>query len=127
MIMLPKWSKKRIDRSRIKICKEPGCELEFIGHWTAKYCPAHKDPRSRKRDRGIKAPYKHFNQEFKHTYTNTPELEFTCALAGCNNKFKMRLYHGQYVYPKYCEEHRSEYRRSFFSQKKGMVCEQCQY
>jgi len=34
-----------------------------------------------------------------------------CALEGCIHQFEVKIYPRQYIYPKYCPEHRNEYRR----------------
>jgi hypothetical protein len=38
-------------------------------------------------------------------------MVMTCALEGCEHQFEVKVYPRQYVYPKYCPEHRNEYRR----------------
>ena len=34
-----------------------------------------------------------------------------CALEGCKQHFEIKIYPRQYIYPKYCPQHRNEYRR----------------
>jgi hypothetical protein len=34
-----------------------------------------------------------------------------CALEGCEHQFEVKIYPRQYIYPKYCPEHRNEYKR----------------
>jgi hypothetical protein len=34
-----------------------------------------------------------------------------CDLEGCTHQFEVKIYPRQYIYPKYCPEHRNEYRR----------------
>ncbi len=38
-------------------------------------------------------------------------MVLNCALEGCDHQFEVKIYPRQYVYPKYCPEHRNEYRR----------------
>jgi hypothetical protein len=38
-------------------------------------------------------------------------MVLNCDLEGCDNQFEVKIYPRQYVYPKYCPEHRNEYRR----------------
>lgn len=110
---LPKWTKKRSELRKIKLCQYPGCEREFLAHPMGKYCPIHSNPHSRKRNKKEEHPYKDVNQEVK--YRGDPvDAIFTCALEGCENIFKVRFLHTSSVYPKYCEEHRNEYRRNLF-------------
>jgi len=34
-----------------------------------------------------------------------------CALEGCDHQFEVKIYPRQFIYPKYCPEHRNEYKR----------------
>jgi hypothetical protein len=38
-------------------------------------------------------------------------MVLNCALEGCDNQFEVKIYPRQYIYPKYCPEHRNEYKR----------------
>jgi hypothetical protein len=38
-------------------------------------------------------------------------MVMNCALEGCQNQFEVKIYPRQYIYPKYCPEHRNEYKR----------------
>ncbi len=38
-------------------------------------------------------------------------MVMNCALEGCIHQFEVKIYPRQYIYPKYCPEHRNEYRR----------------
>jgi len=38
-------------------------------------------------------------------------MVMNCALEGCDNQFEIKIYPRQYIYPKYCTEHRNEYKR----------------
>ncbi|MFH0921110.1 MAG: hypothetical protein V1913_12200 [Fibrobacterota bacterium] len=60
------------------------------------------------------------NQMFFHTFHEITRAEFTCMLPGCRDKFQVDIYPGQYVYPKYCEMHRSEYQRVNFNNADSM-------
>jgi hypothetical protein len=88
--------------------------MEYLGVPNQKYCDIHKNPHNRKRIRpkGEKPGIK--NQIFLHEFMNATSVEFTCALPGCGEKFRVQLYPRQYVYPKYCDKHRSEYQRFYF-------------
>lgn len=46
-------------------------------------------------------------------------MVLNCALEGCNSQFEVKIYPRQYVYPKYCPEHRNEYKRIRHLQKIG--------
>lgn len=51
------------------------------------------------------------NQLIKHNFRYEHPREIECALEGCQTKFSILLIPRQILYPKYCEKHRSEYRR----------------
>ena len=38
-------------------------------------------------------------------------MVLNCVLEACDHQFEVKIYPRQYVYPKYCPEHRNEYRR----------------
>ena len=38
-------------------------------------------------------------------------MVLNCHLEECDNQFEVKIFPRQYVYPKYCPEHRNEYRR----------------
>jgi hypothetical protein len=54
------------------------------------------------------------NQLIKHNYQKSFEKEYACALSGCNHLFTLTIIPNQIIYPKYCEEHRNEYKRQQF-------------
>ena len=112
-MQLPKY--KKLKRIKLKICQEPSCGIEFWGHPIAKYCKQHMDIRNRVRRRRKYENPDIKNQVFKHKFYNTADVEFTCHLKGCKTKFMVKIFPKQYIYPKYCPEHRTEHRRIFFA------------
>jgi len=54
------------------------------------------------------------NQIILHNFNTEIEQTVTCQLMGCCQNFSMTLIPNQLLYPKYCEEHRSEFRRQNF-------------
>jgi hypothetical protein len=54
------------------------------------------------------------NQIFLHNYTEAVRRTCECQLLGCVQTFELTLIPNQVLYPKYCREHRSEYRRANF-------------
>jgi len=38
-------------------------------------------------------------------------MVLSCALEGCDHQFEVKVYPRQYIYPKYCPDHRNEYKR----------------
>ena len=54
------------------------------------------------------------NQIFLHNYTESVVRNCECQLLGCIKTFELTLIPNQVLYPKYCGEHRSEFRRANF-------------
>jgi hypothetical protein len=111
-MQLPRYKKKK--RLKHKVCQEPGCGKEFIGHPIAKYCEYHRNIANRTRKTKEYEAVDVKNFVFKHGFTEVTELELTCQLENCNNKYKVKIFPKQYIYPKYCMTHRNEYKRESF-------------
>ena len=56
------------------------------------------------------------NQILLHNYRAEVAKNCRCLLAGCARAFEITLIPNQVLYPKFCEEHRSEFRREFHLQ-----------
>lgn len=54
------------------------------------------------------------NQIIRHNFTETTPTTCECRLIGCPRSFELTLIPNQALYPKFCEEHRSEFRRANF-------------
>lgn len=54
------------------------------------------------------------NQIILHNFSQSVERIVGCQLMGCCQKFSLNLIPNQVLYPKFCEEHRSEFRRQNF-------------
>jgi len=54
------------------------------------------------------------NQILVHNYKHAVERTCECQLLGCAQTFSITLVPNQALYPKYCEEHRTEFRRKDF-------------
>lgn len=108
-MQLPKT--RRRQKLREKRCQYPGCGRIFFGIHISKYCHEHRKDRYRIRKRAAPEDVNKKNQTIKHSYTEVVTMEVGCSLHGCEEKFEIKIYPRQYVYPKYCPKHRSEYRR----------------
>jgi hypothetical protein len=108
-MQLPK--SRRRQKLREKKCQYPGCGKIFFGIHISKYCPEHRQDRYRIRKRTKPEDVNIKNQTFKHNYTEVITMVLNCALEGCDNQFEVKIYPRQYIYPKYCPEHRNEYKR----------------
>lgn len=54
------------------------------------------------------------NQIILHNYRKSVDKTCDCQLLGCRADFAITLIPNQVLYPKYCTEHRSEFRRQNF-------------
>ncbi len=54
------------------------------------------------------------NQIILHNFQKSVERSAACQLLGCGQKFALTIIPNQVLYPKFCEEHRSEFRRQNF-------------
>lgn len=56
------------------------------------------------------------NQILLHNFKAEVAKDCRCPLQGCDRMFGVTLVPNQVLYPRYCEEHRSEFRREFHLQ-----------
>jgi hypothetical protein len=61
------------------------------------------------------------NQILLHNYRAESIKDCRCPLEGCERVFPIILIPNQALYPKYCGEHRSEWRREFHRQRRSKV------
>jgi hypothetical protein len=108
--------KKRKNYSMVtKQCQFVGCDKQYKGNNVSKYCKLHRQAKFKKElYRKPKEKVESINQVIKHTYSDEPVLQVKCELEGCNNEFNIQLFHAQYLYPKYCPDHRNEFKRNLF-------------
>lgn len=108
-MLLPK--SRRRQKLREKKCQYPGCGVAFFGIHISKYCPEHRKDHYRIRTKIKPEDVNIKNQTFRHNYTEVVTMVASCSLEGCGNQFEIRVFPRQFIYPKYCPEHRNEYRR----------------
>jgi len=108
-MQLPK--SRRRQKLREKKCQYPGCDKIFYGIHISKYCEEHRQDCYRIRKRAKPADINRDNVVIPHTYTEVTVTAMHCKLPGCDNQFEVKLYPRQFIYPKYCPEHRNEYKR----------------
>jgi hypothetical protein len=109
-MQLPKSPKK--PKIREKKCVYPGCGEIFYGIHAAKYCSVHRDPKTRVKEKPVVEHVTEKNQVLEHVYDRVKTVVMNCALEGCNAPFEVKVYPRQFVYPKYCPEHRNEHKRN---------------
>jgi len=109
-------AKHKSQKMKEKICKFPGCGVTFIGKGKAKYCEEHRKAKYRKE------LYKQNDNNgdaivrIDHGELYATHITKTCELEGCDNTFDILLVPRVYDYPRYCEEHRNEYKRNLYIQ-----------
>ena len=112
-MQIPK--KKPNDKLKKKICKEPGCGLEFWRHPIAKYCETHRDIKARVKIIKDRPSLDDLNLVINHENKEPVSHIFNCSLEGCCEPYEVVLFPKQEVYPKFCETHRNEFKRKEFS------------
>jgi hypothetical protein len=108
-MQLPKTP--RGQKFKEKICMYPGCGKVFHGIHISKYCVEHRKDRYRIRKRTKPEDVNLKNQTISHKYTTVVEQTMNCALEQCENQFTIKIFPRLYVYPKFCHDHRNEYKR----------------
>lgn len=108
-MQIPKAGRRQ--KLKEKKCQYPGCGKIFFGIHIAKYCHEHRKDQYRIRKRAAPEDVNLKNQTIKHTNTEVQTVEMTCALEGCEHKFELKIFPRQFVYPKFCELHRNEFKR----------------
>lgn len=106
-MQLPKYKKKK--RIKLKICQY--CGKEFWGHPIAKYCELHRDVKQREKTKKSPEPGDSNNRTYNHDFIEVGEETWTCELEGCGKSYVVKIFPKQFVYPRFCEEHRNEFRR----------------
>lgn len=126
-MIIPKDKRRR--KKVIRVCVFPNCKKEFMGGKTAKYCEEHKKDKykdilyynkyqEKKRKERITNQNKN-NQIIRHSFFKGQRIIYNCQC--CGEPFEFVLLPRVYVYPKYCKEHRNEFRRKLYLNKKDLV------
>ena len=108
-MQLPKT--RRRQKLREKKCQYPGCGKIFFGIHIAKYCHEHRKDQYRIRKRAAPEDVNLKNQTIKHSNTEVQTVVMRCDLELCDHEFELKIFPRQYVYPKYCDLHRNEFKR----------------
>lgn len=109
----PKYVKKK---ARLMKCTYNGCENVFKAFPHARFCAYHKDPSTRPVEKKVEEKTMFI---FEHTFKEKTTIERRCDL--CNAVYQIDIYPGREDYPRFCNDHHSEYRRKFWREihKKG--------
>ena len=93
-----------------KTCNEKDCYEVFYGHPVRKYCKYHLDPKNRIRSRPIYDKVTDNNRVIRHSFINTHEAYIPCMKDGCTEQIKIKIIPKIFIYPKYCDKHRHDYK-----------------
>lgn len=115
-MQLPKYKKKK--RIKLKICQY--CGKEFWGHPIAKYCELHRDVKQREKTKKSPEPGDSNNRTYNHEHIEVQEETWTCELEGCGKTYVVKIFPKQFVYPRFCEEHRNEFKRRNWTRAKQL-------
>jgi arginyl-tRNA--protein-N-Asp/Glu arginylyltransferase len=97
-----------------KNCSYEGCGTPFEGCRTSKYCEFHRIQQNRVKEKQDQEHVTVKNQVFEHDFKSVKTIIQKCALDGCGQEFEVKIFPRQFVYPKYCPEHRNEHKRKSF-------------
>lgn len=113
-MMLPRYKNRQ--RLRIMECHE--CHHDYLGHPISKYCMKHRDIKNRKPKKKSKKYIIKLNRIIESKEFDVVDMSLKCALRGCGYIFVIRLYPRQKLYPRFCPEHRTEWKRLYFKQRR---------
>ena len=113
-IELPKGGAGRVEQLKRKKCQFPGCDEYYMGTGFSKYCHPHRGRQFRKAitNSKIKNPTENPNQTYKHDFEKPADITFKCDC--CGQDFSVKVYPTVNIYPRFCEDHRAEFRRIFY-------------
>lgn len=103
----PKYKKKK---ARVMQCTYPGCSNTFKAFPHARFCEYHKDPDTR--EKPVARVEENTMFTFKNDIKEKMSIERACDC--CGKPYRVDIYPGRTEYPRFCEDHRSEYRRKFW-------------
>lgn len=120
---LVKYSREKLVK---KTCCFEGCTTEFESTTKAKYCDEHRKSKYRRIiDREKILQKKQFiidnNQNIiiEHDYTSPVEVRLICQC--CDEEYSIILYPNTFTYPKFCEDHRNEFKRLWYFKQIGVI------
>jgi len=99
----PKYVKKKI---KLMKCTYEGCENTFMAYPHARFCDFHKDISTRPKEKKVEENTMFI---FKGNFKEKVLIERGCDC--CGHPYRIEVYPGREDYPRFCEEHRSEYKR----------------
>jgi hypothetical protein len=97
-----------------KVCLYQGCGTVFEGCKTSKYCDFHRVQHNRIKEKKGQEHVTVRNQVLEHDFKTVKTLVQKCALEGCGQEFDVKIFPKQFIYPKFCPEHRNEHKRKSF-------------
>jgi hypothetical protein len=110
-----KHHKKYLEKfDKLKKCSYKGCDVTFYGRGVTKYCPEHRKQEYKSKLYHDVDTIISLNQIIEHKTVLCPTKTCKCGLEGCYNTFEIKLLPRVTIYPKFCEEHRNEYKRNLF-------------
>jgi hypothetical protein len=140
-LILPKLGPRppgQYEKKKIKLCQFPGCNRYYDGTGFSKYCKElhqldekgedvlnedgkpiiiWEGHRHRKFRKEIDAKKKKIIKEnpnkcYYHNSDKPQDVIFICDL--CGSQFEIKVYPQIEIYPRFCESHRSEFRRLYY-------------
>ncbi len=103
-------------RKEIRSCNHPACKKRFEGSPTSLYCTDHRTRKSRAERFVPKVLPKPeaFNLVIEPSSIQPVQKTMACSLPQCGRNYTFTIYQDHNIYPRYCDLHRTEYKRVHF-------------
>lgn len=112
-----KYFKPTMTQKKVKLmhCTHLNCDNVFEAHSHARFCEFHKNPATRK---VTKKKDEISTFIFKHNFKEVTTIQRNCDC--CRAVYELDIYPGGGAeYPRFCELHRSEYKRKYWREQHG--------
>ena len=97
---------------KLRTCEFRDCQEPFMGLQSHKYCPEHRKSEYKQDKYYYISEPEDTNIVYNHKLTYSARVKFKCAC--CNKEYEVTIIPSVYIYPKFCSEHRSEFKRNLF-------------
>jgi len=113
-----------LEKKNEKECQFPECKEIYFGTGHSKYCEEHRKSEYRKvidleknKEEKEQRKLNDSNQTIKHSFATSKLIKVLCQT--CGKEFEVLVRPNVYVYPKYCELHRNEWKRVMYEKNIG--------
>lgn len=109
-----RYRKSTHQKYKHRTCQFRGCEETFMGHESHKYCHEHRKPEYKQDKYYYISTPEDTNMVYDHKLIIATRMKFNCAC--CNEEYEVVILPRIKVYPRYCLEHRNEFKRKLYEE-----------